>query len=44
MATQIVRNKTTKSYSKKTVNKVVKKIAKQKHPTTDCCVHKVHLK
>ena len=44
MATQVIKNKTTKSYSKKTINKTVKKVAKQKQPTTDCCVHKVHVK
>lgn len=41
MATQIVRNTkhTTKSYTKKTTRKI-----KRMHPTTDCCVHKVHSK
>lgn len=41
MATQTIKNsvKTTKSYTKSTTRKV-----KRKHPTTDCCVHKVHTK
>lgn len=41
MATQTIKNsvKTTKNYTKKSTKKI-----KRTHPTTDCCVHKVHSK
>lgn len=49
MGTQVVRNKTTKTYKKTVTRKATGNtkqvnLTGQKHPTVDCCVHKVHTK